>query len=95
MANGGVRGNLKIGFFLVILCSLIIFGIRCINLNIITEIDEFDAEMIKCIENELMELKETIAKVNGVEQPIQYVSRQILVNHLILSCMGTGNSIKT
>ena len=89
MANGGVRGNLKIGLISVILCGLIIFVIWCINLNIVTEIDELNAETIECIENEMKELKETNAKVNWFEQPIQYVRRQLLVNHLILSCMGT------
>ena len=91
MAKGRTRGNLKICFFSVIMCCLIIFGIWCINLNIVTEINELDAETIKCIENELKELKETIAKVNWFEQPIQYVRRQLLLNHLILSCMGKGN----
>ena len=95
MVNGRIQGHLKIGFFSMIMCCLIIFWIWCINLNIVTEIDELDAETIKCIENELKELKEMIPKVNWYEQPIQYVRRQLLVNHLILSCMGTGNSIKT
>ena len=85
MANERVQGHLKIGFFSVILCCLIIFGIWCINLTMVTKINELNAETIECIENEL---KETIAKVNGLEQPIQYVRRQILLNHLILSCMG-------
>ena len=53
MANGGVRGDLKIGFISIILCGLIMFVIWCINLNIVTEIDELNAETIKCIENEM------------------------------------------
>ena len=59
MVNGGVRGNMRIGFFSVLLCCLIIFGIWCINNNTITE-NETNLQSSDELNIELKQLKEMI-----------------------------------
>ena len=96
MVNGGVRGNMKIGFFSVLLCCLIIFGIWSINNNAVIETetilqtfrnksDELNIktiERIERIESELKQLKETIEidKAREIDREVKDALKDMATN---------------
>ena len=92
MVNGGIRGNMKIGFFSVLLCCLIILGIWCINNNAVIEnvsilqsSDDLNIEMIERIEkieSELKQFKETIEidRAREIDREVKDALKDIATN---------------